>query len=234
MSYAWWPLQIPLQGADVSQHFLHMSVISCFQLFLFHFLLKVVYLHCVCLRFVMYLAVLNFSDGIWNLKFFLMCIFPLCPRLLRRGSLDNVMTRLRAGHPNNCGHISGRRKTFISSPKRPAGSPAHPTHLYNGYWGLLSRRQSDWGVFLTTKPPFPPIRLRRWLRMSGAVSPLCHIPSCCVQQQLRFCFLVLWYPLIGLELSICVAVTLHTGIGFAFIKYSLTESYCSNGWAITT
>ena len=103
-----------------------MPVISCIQLLLFHFLLKVVYLPWLCLCVFMYLAVFNFSDSIWNLKLFLMCIFPLCPRLVRRGSLVSVMTRLRAGLPKNCGHIPGSRKTFISTPKRPAGSRAHP------------------------------------------------------------------------------------------------------------
>jgi hypothetical protein len=36
------------------------------------------------------------------------------------------MSRLRVGHPKNCGHIPGRRKAYISSPKRPAESQAHP------------------------------------------------------------------------------------------------------------
>jgi len=116
----------PLQDADVSQNFLHMRIISCIQLFLFHFLLKVVYSPSLCLCVVIYLAVFNFCDCISSLKFFLMCIFPLCPRLVWRGSVVSAMTRLRAGHPKNCGRVPGRRKTFTSSPKRPAGSRARP------------------------------------------------------------------------------------------------------------
>jgi hypothetical protein len=182
-----------LQGADVSQYFLHMPIISCIQLFLSHFLLKVVYLHWLCLYVAMYLAVFNFSDSIWSLKFFLICIFPLCPRLVRRGSVVSAMTRLRAGHPKNCGHIPGRRKTFISS-KLPAGSRAHPAS-----YTLVTETSLAIGkaTGVCCWPPTP--RLKRRLRMSGTVSPLCHIPSCRIQWQLRFCFLVLWYPLIVLE-----------------------------------
>jgi hypothetical protein len=76
-----------LQGAVASQYFLHMPFVSCIQLFLFHYVLKVMYLPWLCLCVVMYLAVCNFSDSIWNLSLFLMYIFPLCLRLVRRDSL---------------------------------------------------------------------------------------------------------------------------------------------------
>jgi hypothetical protein len=143
----------------------------------------------------MYLAVFNFSDSIISLKFFLVCIFPLSPRLVRRGSVVSAMTKLRAGHPKNCGHIPGRRKTFISS-KRPAGSQAHPASYTMATETSLA---VDKPIGVCCWPQTP--RLRRRLRISGTVPPLCHIPSCRVKWQLRFCFLVLRYPLIVLELS---------------------------------
>jgi hypothetical protein len=68
---------------------------------------------------------------------------------------------------------SSHRQLLLSLPNPPNRPWVPRSLLFSGYRKFFPRKQSGWKVNLTTDPILVPS-----LRMSGAMSPLLHIPSC--------------------------------------------------------